>query len=202
MISAQKTGKRESKVSPEDLAMLKQQLGDYISETGNTLNLELQQDNLYCTTWNNKFLLMKDSDNVFSMLYAPDIKLKFDPAFKDQTIIMHVYDETFHFTKYQKITGVDNKSMQEFTGVYYSPELDCSYGIMLKDNQLYLTNNKYNDAKLTLAGADHLLNDNWWMNHLLITRNKQHQINGFEVNSGRVMHLKFVKIKADKIKKL
>jgi len=200
-ISKEKEQKRESKLSPEDLVMLKEQLGDYISEAGNTLSLELKQDNLYCSIWNNTSLLMKESDNTFSMLYAPDIKFKFDPVFKDQKVIMHAYDETFHFTKYQKMPALDNKSMQEFTGVYYSPELDCSYGIMLKDNQLYLTNNKYNDAKLTLITTDHLLNDNWWMNHLLMTRNSAHQITGFEVNSGRIMHLKFVKKKADNIKR-
>lgn len=193
---------RESKVSAEDQSMLKKQLGNYISETGTTLSLELKQDNLYGNIWNNKSLLMKDSDNTFSMLYVPDIKFKFDPAFKNETVIMHIYDETLHFTKYQEKPALNNKSMQEFTGVYYSPELDCSYGIVLKENQLYLTNNKYNDAKLTLVGADHLLSDNWWMNHLLITRNNAKQVTGFEVNSGRVIYLKFIKMKADKIKKL
>ncbi|WP_183567635.1 hypothetical protein [Mucilaginibacter sp. SP1R1] len=141
-IPKEKEKKRESKVSAEDQAMLKEQLGNYISETGNTLSLELKQGDLYCTTWNNTFLMMKDSDNTFSMLYAHDIQLKFDPSFKDQTVIMHAYDETFHFAKYQKESALDNKSMREFTGNYYSPELDCSYGIKLKDNQLYLTNNK------------------------------------------------------------
>jgi CubicO group peptidase (beta-lactamase class C family) len=196
-ISKEEESKRESKVSSEDQAMLKKQLGDYISETGNTLSLELKNDSLYCRAWKNTFLMMKESDNTFSMLYVPHIKLKFDPLFKDQTVIMLVYDETDHFTRYQKKPASDDKSMQEFTGVYYCPELDCSYGIILKDHQLYLTNNKYNDAKLTLASADHLLNDNnWWMNHLLMTRNNAHQITGFEVNSGRIMHLKFVKINA------
>jgi hypothetical protein len=44
-----------------------------------------------------------------------------------------------------------------------------------------------------LTGSEHLLNDTWGMKHLLITRNKLKQITGFEVNSWRVMHLKFIK---------
>jgi hypothetical protein len=52
-----------------------------------------------------------------------------------------------------------------------------------------LTNNKYDDARLRMAGPDLLLNKNWWMNHLIIKRNAAHQIVGFEVNSDRVAHL-------------
>jgi hypothetical protein len=78
--------------------------------------------------------------------------------------------------------------------VYYCPELDCKYGIVLKDHHLMLTNSKYNDAKLTLIGKDHLINDNWWINHLMMKRDSKNSIIGFEVNSGRVMHVRFNKI--------
>ncbi|MBP6794480.1 MAG: hypothetical protein KA143_05480, partial [Saprospiraceae bacterium] len=64
----------------------------------------------------------------------------------------------------------------------------------LKEKQLFLTHFKYNDTKITLVGKDHLLNDHWWINHLMITRDAKKNITGFEVNSGRIMHLKFNKI--------
>ena len=78
--------------------------------------------------------------------------------------------------------------------MYYCPELDCKYGIVLKDHHLYLTNSKYNDAILTLFGKDNLMNDNWWIDHLLMKRDIKNNIIGFEVNSGRIMHLRFNKI--------
>jgi len=34
----------------------------------------------------------------------------------------------------------------------------------------------------------------WWMDHLKIVRDNKKEVTGFEVNSGRVMHLKFIKI--------
>ena len=72
--------------------------------------------------------------------------------------------------------------LKTYTGTYYCPELDCKYGIILKDHHLILTNDKYNDAKVTLIGTDHLTNDYWWMNHLMILRDDKNNITGFEVN--------------------
>ncbi len=80
-------------------------------------------------------------------------------------------------------------------GTYYCPELGCKYEIVLKDHQLMLTNAKYNDTKLTLVNTNYLTNDNWWMNHLVMLRDAKNNITGFEVNSGRIMHLRFDKIK-------
>jgi CubicO group peptidase (beta-lactamase class C family) len=186
--------KRESKVPGPDQAYLKNMLGDYISEEGNTLSLTLKNDSLYYNVGNNAFLLVKDSVRTFSMFYAPAIKFSFSSQPGAQTFNVLMPDENYHFTRYLKKSVTDDQSLREYTGVYHSPELDCNYGIILKDHQLYLTNNKYSDARLTLAGSDHLLNDSWWMDHLLVIRNKEHQIRGFEVNSGRVVHLKFIKV--------
>jgi hypothetical protein len=57
-----------------------------------------------------------------------------------------------------------------------------------------LTHDKYNDTKLTLINSDHLTDDYWWINHLMMIRDANNNITGFEVNSGRIMHLRFNKI--------
>jgi len=57
-----------------------------------------------------------------------------------------------------------------------------------------LTNDKYNDTKLILVNNDHLTDDYWWINHLMMIRSSDNKITGFEVNSGRIMHLRFNKI--------
>jgi hypothetical protein len=100
----------------------------------------------------------------------------------------------YHIKKYIKDTVQTDAVLQSYTGTYYCAELDCKYGIVLKDHHLVLTNAKYDDAKLTLVNRDHLTNDNWWINHLMMVRNNKHIITGFEVNSGRIMHLKFAKM--------
>jgi hypothetical protein len=87
-----------------------------------------------------------------------------------------------------------DKVLQTYTGTYYCPELDCKYGIVLKNHYLMLTNNKYEDTRLTLLRKDDLQNNFWWMGHLKVMRNNKSQITGFEVNDGRIMHLRFNKI--------
>lgn len=91
-------------------------------------------------------------------------------------------------------TNWSDKQLQAYTGIFYCSELDCRYSIALKDHKLFLTSNKYDDAKLDLVDANHLTNDFWWMGRLLIIRNSKKQITGFEINTDRVMHLRFDKI--------
>ena len=70
---------------------------------------------------------------------------------------------------------------------------DFNYSILL-NRHLILTNDKYEDSSLTLLGKDDLQTNFWWMGHLKMMRNNKKQITGFEVNDGRIMHLRFNKI--------
>jgi hypothetical protein len=105
-----------------------------------------------------------------------------------------INDEGFPFRPQIRDTSLSDEVLKKYTGVYFCPELDCKYGIILKDHHLMLTNAKYNDTKLTLSGTEQLFSDYWWINHLQILRDNQKNITGFEVNSGRIMHLRFDKI--------
>ena len=129
------------------------------------------------------------------MFNDPTVKFVFNEAPGNGVTVNEYWpDNKRSLVKYVMDTGQADKQLQAYTGTYYCPELDCKYGIELKDHRLMLTNDKYNDTKLTLAGPDHLLSDFWWMDHLVVVRNDKNAITGFEVNSGRVMHLKFNKI--------
>ena len=52
-------------------------------------------------------------------------------------------DEKHLLAKYIADTSQPDQLLQTYTGNYYCPELDCKYGIALKDHHLILTNNKY-----------------------------------------------------------
>jgi CubicO group peptidase (beta-lactamase class C family) len=177
-----------------DISLVKNYLGDYMSDEGISVTLAINNAKLYCRIGNEPQLLVKESDDTYSMFYEPAIKFKFSILGKDTIADVTLPDEKFHMEKYVKKASPDDKELTAYTGLFYCPELDCSYGIQLKDHKLFLTNSKYDDAPLTLVGTEHLLNDYWWINHLMITRNNSNQVTGFEVNSGRIMHLKFNKV--------
>jgi len=193
--AVKKEQKEESSaaLTNNDSAFLQKYLGNYVGDAGVNLSLEIKDNKCYYRSDGELLLMKKDSANTYSMFYAPEVRFRLDIHSKDTTILVTIPDQQFLLKKYITVPSND-KALQVYTGRYYSPELDCSYGIIEKDHRLYLTSNKYDDTPLTLAGPDHLLNDCWWMDHLMIKRNKQNQITGFEVNSGRVMHVSFIKM--------
>lgn len=168
--------------------------GSYIGDDGSPFSFDIKNRLLYYHIYWQSGFLVKDAKDSFTIYNDPHVKFVFSIAGKDTTCDILLPDHSYHLTKYSPVGKQSDQQLQQYTGRYYCPELDCAYGIVLKDHQLLLTNAKYNDAKLTLSARDHLTNNNWWMNHLLMTRDKQGKINGFHVNSGRIMHLKFNKV--------
>jgi hypothetical protein len=190
-----KNDKRDSAAAIlKDTLTMKKFVGNYISDAGLPVDFTLKNGQIHYEVFEETNFLIRDSKDTFSIPQAPQIKFVFAQKGKDTTIDLITPDVLYHLQKYKKDTSQPDEVLKKYTGTYYSPELDCRYGIALKDHHLFLTNAKYDDAKLTLIGKDDLTNDNWWMNHLLMLRDSKNNISGFEVNSGRIMHLKFNKI--------
>ncbi|MEP6947942.1 MAG: serine hydrolase domain-containing protein [Ginsengibacter sp.] len=185
-----------SKAFLKDTITIKKFTGSYISDDGMQLGFRLVNKKLYADAFGRSFLLLKKDKDTFSLFIDPGVKLSFSSNASGDTSVFAVVssDEKHVLKKYIADTSQPDHLLQAYTGTYYCPELDCKYGISLKDHHLLLTNNKYDDTPLTLVGADHLINDFWWMGHLKIIRNNKNDITGFEVNNGRVMHLKFNKL--------
>lgn len=178
----------------KDTLYLQQYLGNYIDEGGLPFSFDMKNSRLYYHIYGENNFLIKESKDTFSIPDAPEIKFVFGSKAKDTTVDIFTPDQTYHLKKYVKDTSQTDAQLKKYTGVYYCPELDCRYGIVLKDHHLMLTNNKYSDTKLTLINADHLTSDYWWINHFMMLRDNKNNITGFEVNSGRIMHLAFKKI--------
>ncbi len=179
----------------KDTVWLAKFLGDYMGDDGLPFSFDMKGSKLYYQLYDQKNFLIREQKDTFSMPDAPQIKFVFGIKAKDTTVTIFTPDQEYHLEKYVKDTSQTDEILKKYTGVYYCPELDCKYGIELKDHQLMLTNPKYSNTKLNLAGSEHLTSDYWWMNHLMITRDRKNNITGFEVNSGRIMHLKFNKTK-------
>ncbi len=179
----------------KDTLSLKKFMGSYISDEGLLFRFELKNSRLYYYVQDESNFLIKELNDTFSIATAPEIKIVFGINSIDTIVnIIVPNDQVYHLTKFTATPVYSDEQLKKYTGTYYCPELDCKYGIVLKDHALMLTNVKYNDTKLTLSSPDDLISDYWWMNHLKILRDKNKMITGFEVNSGRVMHVKFIKI--------
>src|SRR5436190_3343498 len=185
-----------SKAVLKDTMAIKKFTGSYISDDGLQINFRLSDKKLYADAFGRTFLLTRGEKDSFSLFIDPGVKFLFSGhAAGDTTVFVAFSRDEKHLLKtYVPDTSQPDVLLRGYTGNYYCPELDCKYGIALKDHHLVLSNSKYNDTRLTLVGSDHLVNDFWWMNHLLIIRNSKKEITGFEVNNGRIMHLRFNKV--------
>jgi CubicO group peptidase (beta-lactamase class C family) len=81
--------------------------------------------------------------------------------------------------------------LAEYAGTYYSEELDTRYTVILKDDKLAVRRRKFPDATLTLSSADEFTVTD--AGKLVFFRDAQKRVSGFEINAGRVRHLRFSK---------
>lgn len=178
----------------KDTITVKKYTGAYIGEEGLPFSFNIRNRQLHYHIYGESNFLIKGVKDTFSIPQVPEIKFIFSIKGMDTTVDLITPDELYHLQKYTNDTSQTDEVLKKYTGIYYCPELDCRYGIALKEHHLFLTNSKYNDAKLALIGKDHLTDDNWWINHLMMKRDSKNNIIGFDVNSGRIMHLRFNKI--------
>ncbi|ULQ50878.1 serine hydrolase domain-containing protein [Flavihumibacter fluvii] len=176
-------------------AVWKKFLGDYIGNDGLPFNFYVKGNSLYYRVFDETNFLIPEQKDTFSIPAAPEIKFRFSIKGKDTLADVFTPSKTYHVKKYIVDSLRSDAFLKAYTGKYYSKELDCSYSIILKNHHLYLTNAKYDDARLNLIGTEHLTNENWWINHVKMIRDSNKTIKGFEVNSGRIQHLRFDKIK-------
>jgi Beta-lactamase len=178
----------------KDPSPLRKFTGYYIGEDGLPLSIDIKNNRLYYHIYDESTFLIQDSKDSFSIPDAPTIKFALSIKSKDTIVDLITPDQLYHLKKYIRDTSASDQKLKTYTGIYYCPELDCNYGIVLKDHHLFLTNSKYNDTKLTLLDNNHLLTDYWWINHLNMLRDSKKNSIGFEINSDRIMHLRFNKI--------
>lgn len=184
-----------SKAILKNSAAYKRYVGTYVSEEGVEFSFELQQDKLYWKRYGSSDLLIPDIKDTFVVANAPEVKFVFNLSNKAALVNQYWPGSNHRLLKYCTIdSALTALQMQSYAGTYYAPELDCKYKIEVVDGKLVLTHNKYKNSTIRVLGADHLFTEHWWMEHILIVRDTQKKIIGFDVNDGRILHLRFNKI--------
>lgn len=182
-------------LTKKEIQEISKMTGQYLMEGGYPFEFEIKDNKLYYRFHTQYNFLLRESKDTFSVFYDPEIKVVFNDQENDTSITILQAGQKYLLKKLNKTKPLTEEDLKEYVGVYDCPELDCRYEIIYKDSTLFLANNKYDDSPITVYSKDQLNSGHWWMNHLEVIRNKSNQIVGFEANSGRVMHLKFNKIK-------
>ncbi|MCP4726393.1 MAG: beta-lactamase family protein [bacterium] len=83
------------------------------------------------------------------------------------------------------------EQLEEYTGTFYSEELDRDYHIkVIRNGKLYLERRKFQPVRMITYDTDVFT---WNNRRIAYTRDNSGKIDGFKITSGRVRNLKFVK---------
>ncbi len=182
-----------------DTVLLKMIQGKYFSETGNQLNLVWENQKLW-----SRSPVQTSGGNAWNPVVLEKGKYK-----TEQGLLLHIKDvnpqdsikqltveNTNGFIAYSRKPHVSaNTNLSEFAGVYYNDETEARYSVLVRDNKLVIQHRKYDDAGLNSLVGDQFSCPYWWMNNIRFLRNGKGDVVAFEVNAGRIMHLRYEKIK-------
>ncbi|MDQ2721460.1 MAG: beta-lactamase family protein [Bacteroidota bacterium] len=177
-----------------NLLFIRRYIGKAITGDGTKFEFAVNNKRLYFVQNNDSELLVKESQNTFYQASQPDKKFVFSTTSSGARVADEYWpkhSERFYIKTQPDL--VDDKKLKTYAGIYHCAELNCNYTISIKNHELLLSSNIYDNAPLWLDGDSDLFNNFWGMSHLVFIRNQQHQITGFEVNCSRVLHLLFSK---------
>jgi len=85
------------------------------------------------------------------------------------------------------------KELEEFTGTFYSKELDTQYDLEVKEEFLTVSHPKMDLITLIPIKLDGFLSSSWQFRFLEFERNQNNQIIGFRISADRAKNLRFEK---------
>lgn len=180
-----------------DNVLLKKLPGRYYTDRGDRLELVWRDGKLMRRNFNNTTADVKLSSaggnrykiSTGGFMIMDNASMRRDslPEFKIET------PNSLLFFKRQPAT--DQSITAEFEGRYYGAETEAFYAVTFKDGNLSLEHRKFPTVALQYIAPDQFTTPHWWMNHIRFIRDNKGKVTAFEVNSGRVLHLRFDKVK-------
>ena len=86
---------------------------------------------------------------------------------------------------------LNEKQLAEFSGRYWSEELETEYHILVVGDRLMIRHWRNEDVLLTPVGPDQFSGDQEWADKIRFLRNPVARISGFRISAGRVRSLLF-----------
>ncbi len=184
-----------------DSNFLKKCAGRFVSPRGAVLNLSWNNGKLMSrptgqTTGGTEWKFSVKENNKYQLASGAIIQVQ-TSSINDSvvTIIIENPNGSNEFFR-QPAIELNKEEMTGYTGTFYNEETEAAYNVTVKNGELILQHRKFADVKLTPVAPDQFSCDNWWMTNLKFLRDKKGTVTGFEVNSSRVLHLLYSKMKS------
>lgn len=179
--------------NPEANYSLEQFTGIYILQPGISLNISIKNDTLnIIQSWNNKsYKIVKTRGNTFQIPGIQEASFNFldlqNGSFQLLSVIKGGVKIDCRRKKEIDLTQINPK---EFTGKYYSSELDVVYEFSVKKGKLCGTTGKIKPVEIIPFDIDQF----YYGNILIRYKRNSNLISGFELDAEGVYNLKFEKM--------
>ena len=184
----------EEKASEEVIELSEEQLANkagvyYSAATSSTCRLEMRDGKLVVAAGPG-FELLPIAEDRFRQAVYP-MEFRFTRSEEDGRLQLHQVMERGKPIVYEAVKPVTLTAEDKaaYTGNYYSPELDVSYRVELKEDQLVLWRRKYGKTPMLPTIQDGFSADRV---DIFFSRDEEGNLSSFRLTSGRIRNLRFI----------
>jgi hypothetical protein len=185
---------------PKPIKLSNQQLKKYEASYWNDnknyiRRIYLKNDTLrYYRSEKSEDTIIPIGKNEFQLLTnTADVRLTFNLTNTQKVMLVSVDgDKPEILTSFDPIKP-SQKELEDYTGVFYSPELETSYTIFMEDEKLKWHHPRHGNFDIKILKKD-VLEGKWPLATIKYIRNKNNKITGIRVSNGRVKHAWFKKL--------
>ncbi len=170
--------------------------GSYWNDKENySRRIYLRDDTLrYARSSTNESALIPIGKSEFQMLIPDvDVKIKFEIQESGKKMQIIEPDTPPTILQWYEQKPVTANELSVYTGKFYSPELETTYTIYIKDDALYYHHPRHGDYEMEVLKAD-VLEGAYPFSIVKFKRDKSGEVTGVLVSNGRVRNAWFEKI--------
>ncbi|WP_426430170.1 serine hydrolase domain-containing protein [Winogradskyella sp. HB-48] len=174
-------------------AYLKQFEGYYWDERDKySRHIKVENDTLhYVRSVTNKTALNPVGENEFEMALDEYVSV----SFNSNQMIVTLDDGYQIISEKYSPANYNESTLEEFTGRYYSTELNAYYSFFIKEGTLVAKHTRLGDFPLKAIKNDYFIGNKGSFLKVVFVRNSFDKVIGFEVSSSRAKKVLFTKMK-------
>ncbi len=175
---------------------LERYAGNYWNKTDRTINVSTREGGLVYDIGGGPTLNLEPiAKDTFRMIgTGTEVKVKFtkrDAKYQMQTVVSGRIEDTYVPFKRRSYTS---KELKQFTGTYYSKELDTVYTLVFERDSLRLQHIRFGSVPLTPVASNFFTGGTWRFSSIRFEK-LNGRIDGFRVNSMRVKNISFKRLR-------
>lgn len=158
-----------------------------------TIRIEMIKDKLYWVSTSGKIELQPLSPERFKPAdLGTSTIIEFRKPTANSRAQMNWFVQTQKPIVYRAVDPYDptDHDKENYSGRYFSPELDVTYTILNEEGKLFLKRRKHEKTLMIPTFKDAYTRED---SDILFTRDNENAISGFTLTTGRVRNLRFIK---------